>query len=304
MSRWRSLCLTPVGSVLLAMIVATAAPDPSVAQEIVPGTEAISGESSSAEIPAAQPDGLAGGLESAPKVPPLLAGRDQRVAALLEGNAAYENGDYEAARFRYQEIVNSGVVNGNLQYNLGNASLRSGQLGFAVASYLRAAALAPRDEDIQANLTFARSQARDALEPPSASTVVRTLAFWHYSLSLRELVVGALILNLLFWLSMALRARYPSSEALRWATGLAGLALLLIGGSALWRLAQPEEIAVVTANEVDALSGFEDGAIVRFQLHAGSELRVAERRQDHLRVALPTGEQGWIESSAAELVRR
>lgn len=233
-----------------------------------------------------------------------MVGRDERLSGLLEANAAYENGDYETARSLYLEIARSGVTNGDLQYNLGNASLRSGKLGLAVASYLRAAALRPRDEDVQANLTFARSQARDALVPPSASPVLRTLAFWHFSLSLRELLLVALTLNFLFWLSMALRARYPTSEALRWLTGLAALTLLLVGGSAVWRLLQPEEIAVVTAAEVDALSGFEEGAIVRFQLHAGSELRVAERRDDHLRVALPTGEQGWIERSVAEVVER
>ena len=229
---------------------------------------------------------------------------DERVGVLIAANAAYDDGDYDRAAAGYGELVGSGVKNGHLQYNLGNALLRDGQLGPAVAAYLRAAVLRPRDQDVLANLRFAREKARDALEPPAPSPFFRTVTFWHYSLSRRELVILALALNLLFWSALALRARFPASEGARWLAGLLLLALVLVGGSALLRLTMPEQIAVVLVPESSATAGFEAESAVRFKLHAGTEVRVNERRDEYLRVQLPTGEQGWIPAGDADVVVR
>ena len=37
-------------------------------------------------------------------------------------------------------------------------------------------------------------------------------------------------------------------------------------------------------------------------VHAGSEVVVREEREGWLRIALPSGEQGWIKAEAAEVV--
>lgn len=289
MTSMRRLLVAP--AVLTATLLANPWASPVLAQE-------------SASAAVLEPANDAPRLEQAPANEAGPLQRDQRVARLVEANAAYQSGDFRGARDLYREVADSGVANGQLQYNLGNASLRSGLLGESIAAYLRASALRPRDQDVLANLQFARTQAKDALEPPAPSEVWRTLAFWHFSLSLRELVFAVLGLNALFWLALALRAQLPRSEAMRWLSGLLLIALVAVGVSTVWRLVAPAEVAVVVADEAEALSGFTEDAVARFKLREGSEVVVRERRETHVRVALPTGEQGWLAVGDVDVVRR
>ena len=136
----------------------------------------------------------------------------------LEANAAYEENDYDRAVLLYGRLVEAGYDSGQLYYNLGNAYLRNGELGRSIASYRRAWLRLPRDEDVRANLEFARQTTQDALAAPGPSAVSRALFFWHYGMSIAELQVAALALNLLFWLLVAIRLVKRRSEVLRWLT--------------------------------------------------------------------------------------
>ena len=72
-----------------------------------------------------------------------------------EANALYRAGDFAAARRMYLEVVDAGVEDARIYYNLGNACFKSGKLGEAILWYERARRLLPHDEDIEANLRFA-----------------------------------------------------------------------------------------------------------------------------------------------------
>ena len=49
--------------------------------------------------------------------------------------------------------------------------------------------------------------------------------------------------------------------------------------------------------------GTNDTALVLFKLHAGTEVRVVDRREGALRIALPeAGRGGWIDAVHAEVV--
>ncbi|MGB6995265.1 MAG: tetratricopeptide repeat protein, partial [Thermoanaerobaculia bacterium] len=136
--------------------------------------------------------------------------------AFVNANAAYEAGDYGLAIGLLKRLADDGFDSGHLHFNLGNAYLRNGELGHAVASYRRAAIRLPRDEDVRANLAFSRQSTKDALSPPEPSAFVSTLFFWHYGLSPTELQVIVLALNLLFWGIWAIRLFHQDSEVLRW----------------------------------------------------------------------------------------
>jgi tetratricopeptide (TPR) repeat protein len=221
----------------------------------------------------------------------------------VQANTAYEEGAYPQAVRLYQQLLAADVENGHLHYNLGNAYLRNGELGRAIASYRRAEAFRPRDQDVQANLSFARKSTKDALTPPDPSEVFSTLFFWHYGLSRSELATVVLVLNLLFWGGLALRLRYRGSEILRWTNGCLLLLLLLTGASLLAHTAFPQQVAVIVPQEVSAHTGPDAETVVRFKLHAGTEVRVADAREDWLRVQLPDGQQGWVAREQAEVVR-
>ncbi len=87
--------------------------------------------------------------------------------------------------------------------------------------------------------------------------------------------------------------------------GLAAVLLVLlaaVGASLAVHLLRPQRVAVVVPQEIPALTAPDAESVTRFKLHAGSELALRGRRDGWLRIALPGGEQGWIESQWVELV--
>jgi tetratricopeptide (TPR) repeat protein len=217
-------------------------------------------------------------------------------------NQAYAAGEYAHAVSLYEQLLAAGTGGGHVYYDLGNAYLRSGQLGRAIASYLRARTLLPRDQDIAANLSFARRSTRNDLAPPAPSPLLRTLFFWHYSLSRGELLRLLVLANLLLWGALALRRWRRDSELLRWLAMATAVAVLALGASLAMRVVQPARVAVVVPQEIDAHSGNDDASLVRFKLQAGAELRALEQRGGWWRIALPDGQQGWIRAEHVEIV--
>jgi hypothetical protein len=220
----------------------------------------------------------------------------------VHAGAAYEAGDHERAITLYTSLLDRGIENGTIYYNLGNSYLRNGELGRAIAAYRHSQVFQPRNQDLQANLAFARKTAKDAIQPPQPSALLETLFFWHYQLSLSEQVWTVLIVNLLLWSILILRLYRRASEALRWT--FFGLLLLLLatGGSLAVHVLWPTQVAVVVPQEVDALTAPSDDAVVHFKLHAGSEVRVKDQRDGWLRIALPDGKQGWVDQQYTEVV--
>ena len=217
---------------------------------------------------------------------------------------AYEASDYAAAIELYRGLLERGHDGGHLHYNLGNAYLRNGELGKAIASYLRSRARLPRDEDLRANLEFARQSARDAIAPPAPPPLVATLFFWHFALSRAELAWLVAALNLLLWGTLAARLWRPELPGSKGVVALLVVLMLGAGGSLAARYLAPGRTVVVVPQEIPAYTAPDAESVTRFKLHAGSELRLREGRDGWLRIALPDGEQGWIRADWAEVVER
>jgi len=220
----------------------------------------------------------------------------------VAANIAYEQGDYAAAIRDYRELIDRGANRGLVYFNLGNAYLRNGELGRAIAEFRRARNLRPRDEDIRANLTFARESTRDAIGPPQPSPVLSTLLFWHYRLSRAELALLAVLVNIVFWSLAILRLFRGDSEILGWALMALLVVLLVTVGSLARHRFFSQPVAVVVPQEIEAFTAPDTESVVRFKLHAGTELRVRDEREGWLRIVLPDDQQGWIEAVWAEIV--
>lgn len=107
---------------------------------------------------------------------------------LTEAMNAYDQGDFKKAATVYEDLVKSGIQNGSVFYNLGNTYFRLGEKGKALAAYLAARRLLPRDPDIKANLKFAHEQMVDKLAVRSQDSILRNLAFWVDSTTPKELL--------------------------------------------------------------------------------------------------------------------
>ena len=222
--------------------------------------------------------------------------------AWVRAKAAYEEGDHLRAIELYHGLLEQGHDSGRLHYNLGNSYLRHGELGKAIAAYLRGRARLPRDEDLRANLEFARQSARDAIAPPKPPALAAALFFWHFALSRAELAWLVAAINLLLWSTLGLRLWRPELPGTKGAAALLVVLLLASGGSLALRHLRPARTVVVVPQEISAHTAPDAESITRFKLHAGSELELRGRRDGWLRIALPDGEQGWIRTDWAEIV--
>ena len=228
------------------------------------------------------------------------------VEAMAASNALYEDRRYEQAARSYQQLADKGYDDPALYYNLGNAYFKQGDLGRAILNYLRAERLAPRDDDVKANLDFARGQTLDVLETGEAP-FVRFVTGLLFRFTTGELGAAALASWLLFSACLLLAIVGPR-RCLSWARPAAAAAavlLLLGGGSLAGRLYfdSASREAVIVAEEVDVVSGPGSRYNPEFTLHAGAETGLVERRGAWARIALPGGSlQGWVPAASVEEV--
>jgi tetratricopeptide (TPR) repeat protein len=222
------------------------------------------------------------------------------VQAYNQGNKLYAQKDYAGAVNAYEEALRAGN-DPRTHYNLGNALFRTGKIGEAVVHYRRAYYLAPRDHDIEANLSFARAYRLDKSQSsssPIAQLADRTLR----ALSRRE---AALLTAVLFTLTGLALSGWIVWRA-RLLAGVAGVFALLglyaFAAQQLWAGEVSARPAVVIVPEVSAASGPGDEFKQVLLLHDGTEVRVRETRGDWALVQLPGGSGGWLKQSAIERV--
>jgi tetratricopeptide (TPR) repeat protein len=221
---------------------------------------------------------------------------------MAQANHLYEAGEFAQAAAAYQTLVDSGVVDGVLYYNLGNAYFKSGDLGRAILNYRRAQRLLPRDADIAANLTLARAQTKDQLgteESGLAQFVTHVLVGWTTLDEAAALALGLwIVLCGLFIAKMVLRRWH--GVLFRIVTLVVAVALALCVLSVGLRIADAHgrPPGVIVADTVEVHSGPGNDYLTEFSLHAGAEIRVIEARAGWVRIALPGDLQGWVSEEA------
>ena len=153
-----------------------------------------------------------------------------------EANALYRAGDFAAARHMYLEVVDAGVEDARIYYNLGNACFKSGQLGEAILWYERARRLLPHDEDIEANLRFANlvKQDRDPQTEDGLNALVAALVAAYFWPTFNQL---SLLFAVAFFAVFVLGVRWLFAQTRPGALWLVGVLLCagLSVGSALWQ---------------------------------------------------------------------
>lgn len=248
-------------------------------------------------------------------------------AVFERANASYDAGDYDEAVSLYGELVEAGVENADLFYNLGNAYYKTGQVGRAILNYERARRLAPRGEDIAENLSLARSLVRDRQFVDEAGWLHRAVMWPHDSLSTRETFVltsvwyGLLILALLGlvfrdtkWvsrvyapLSMLSPGRLlglDKTQDFILAICTTFLLAAVTGTSAYAKYREETQRArgVVVQEEVAVYSGPSTDSTLQFKVHEGTVVRVADERDRWAQVRLPGGLAGWVPRGTFERI--
>jgi hypothetical protein len=220
---------------------------------------------------------------------------DEAQALFSQANDAYYREDWASAKAGYLKLVEHGMSGPDVLFNLGTTCLAQGELGEGVV-YLERARRLSRDDDIEANLTFARKQMVDQvvgagsdepfLERLAHATDERPLSvafLFSWWLGFGLLWVSGRVGRGRLWVVMA--------AALLLVTGLttgAGVAV-----HAWVAKTVVEAVVIPSTAQVREFPG--EAAKVAFEVHSGLKVRVMEESGRFSRIRLPNGLEGWTE---------
>jgi tetratricopeptide (TPR) repeat protein len=210
-----------------------------------------------------------------------------------QANRLYEQGKYDEAASLYESMLKAGRYSGGVLFNLGNSYFKMGDLGRAIYNYRRAAALAPRDPDIQANLRFARDHV-------SASASVQS-KIWDRAVdyfTLNELSTAAAILLWAWLLILSVALLKPEWQpSLRTYSRLAGILFIITASVlAVGAVETKEKTAIVVVKQGLVHLGPLKESQAAFNVPDGTELRIEARRDDWLQVTDRSNRSGWIDT--------
>lgn len=211
-------------------------------------------------------------------------------------NNAYLEGDFEVAIAGYETLVQQGIRDATLYYNLGSAYYEARQLGQALLYFKRAQQLIPRDAQLAANIALVRNERVDFFANER-----------NWIDQLTAVTSGIMTLGELRWLTLFLWGWFFIIMTIwlliaRWRDLLLrpmivlGILTIVVVSLYLPRVysvtERPE--AVVLSLSTQVMSGPGDDYLPIFQLFAGAELRILDVKGDWARFVLPDGRQGWV----------
>ena len=231
----------------------------------------------------------------------LSAEGDSTEDLFFKANQLYKNGRFQDAVDGYLRLIESGVHNGHIYYNLGNAYLRLDHLGRAILFYERARLLIPRDADLNFNLRYALDQTRDAI--PVSQSVIRQSFFWLNDLTFSELFWSFAVLNTAFFSILLTRLFYRAE----WTYYLFLILLIFTAVAACssglkWYELDTDDRAVILNEEVNVRSGPDPQDTVLFKIHEGTMVHHERSEDGWVLVHLSEEKRGWVQAKDLERI--
>ena len=229
-------------------------------------------------------------------------------AAVTAANNLYESGYYSEAVQIYQQMVDQGVRESVVFYNLGNAYFQQQDYARAILNYQKASLLNPRDEAIKINLELAQKKVNvelPAMAPGPVAIAADLTGKWF---TLDETAILALALWFvtgLFFFAWRIFSNQRSSSLWKFASIGSSLVLLLVMLSLAGRLLTSQSnsegivVAPIVALQSEPGDHFETGVEIR----AGSVVDLLEARGEWIHLSGPGDSySGWVPASAVETV--
>ncbi len=242
---------------------------------------------------------------------------EQQRAVLEEAQQAYDTGvslqtadpvaakeSFRRSAQRFQILVDDGIENGYLLYDLGNAHVQAGQFGLAIAAYRSASRYIPSDERLHANLVHARSLVNNPIENQKSKTILTRLTFWHGSFPTNIRLGIGMISWFAFWGLMSVRIfkGIPGFKTVSIFLGFISIVLSVSVGLDITD--QYSQHGVIVLNEVIVRkgNGMNYSPLFKEPIHEGVEFEIIEQRPNWVHILLPNGTQGWVEEESVNII--
>jgi len=236
--------------------------------------------------------GAVGPAEAAPQPPQGV------VEAVRQAEEAYAAGRPEQAAEIYRGVLAAGWGSADLYYNLGCASFKAGQIGWAAGFFEEARRLAPRDADIRHNLRIVLAQKRDRVQEEGPSWLLGLLTGLLDSYAPVDVVHWLVALVWVVCLVAGVhwgiggRARAVTRRVLPVLAVLGVLAVAALGLKAYQVASAPS--GVIVAAEAQVLTGPRVGETVQFVLHEGTFVHLGRTAGAWREVWLSEQMRGWV----------
>ncbi len=231
-----------------------------------------------------------------------FSGFSQNETLFNNGNAAYQNGNYQVAIEAYEKILANGEASAELYYNLGNAHYKLNHVAPSIYYFEKALQLDPTDDDIKNNIEFARNMAIDDIEAIEQTGFSQWLNDLTSVFSYGTWAVISIVLSIIFVVLFLLYyfSQIPLYKRLFF--GGAMFAVLLTILSVIFAFQQRSYIqnnqyAIVFEEEIEVRDEPNLRGDASFELHEGTKARVLEDYQEWSRIELANGAQGWVKTS-------
>ncbi|MDR2579070.1 MAG: BatD family protein [Chitinispirillales bacterium] len=218
-------------------------------------------------------------------------------------NNFYANNQFDSALVYYTRILDAGVKNSAVLYNMGNSHYRLQRPGLARLHYERAAILAPNDPDIQANIDFVKSIIVDrAVETQDDFEFLTAVAYNIHTLlplNIQLIALCALLFVLSLIAALMLMKKGLARLWLAYAAVLCALLTAVVGVSAGYKIyaIESRQYAIIMTQSLDAKNQ-PAGTQTLFTVHEGTKLRVNKTVGEWSLVSLPNGASGWVTTAS------
>ncbi len=239
-------------------------------------------------------------LGAAPKVSAITADSLFTVA-----NKQYDNKEYGKALDSYLRLEKNEMISAALYYNIGNCYFKQNKLGYAILYYLRAKRLKPADDDINANLAFARQFMPTRLEGVKINPVTTFL----------DSLVAPFTINAIAWISsiffIILMLFLCAVIFLRWhgfwikSVGYALLIVLLVlSGLTTYKYRTDYMVkkGVIVTDQAQVYSGPGEDNDLEFVGAYGLTFQIEKATDNYYLAIFENQRRGWIKKESAEVI--
>jgi len=205
----------------------------------------------------------------------------------------------------YHSILQQGHTSPSLYFNIGNAYFKIGDLGHAILYYMKAKRLDPGDNDISANLEFAKQFTSIQMEGVQLNPISNFLASLveHYHLNVLAWISSFFFILLILSLSVRYILGFTGS-AIR--TSITLILILLIISSMLttykYRYDYLTDRAVIVAEECTVTTGPSKESDIELEAAAGLIVEIISESGDYYNILFENKRRGWIKKDLVSLI--
>lgn len=223
----------------------------------------------------------------------------QNTSLFEQGNALYNEGDYEQAILKYEGILDNGEHSAALYFNLANAHYKLSHIAPSIYFYEKALQLEPNDKEIKNNAAFAKNMTIDAIgsvPEVGLSKFIKNLTNTFSFDAWAKISIASIVLFVLVFLSYY----FAYSTTKKRLSFLASMTFLIVTCATLslafhkYNLDKNDRPAIVFVQESQVKNEPNLRSSEAFILHEGTKVQILDTVNNWKKIKLSDGKTGWI----------